>query len=268
MNTQINSIVPIRQDSPLDNALLNFLPYKYSQQLSRHLTLTTMCVGEIVLSQERALQYLYFPTTCIFSRNYIMKDGTSTAVAMIGREGLAGVSQLMGGDSPTCEVVVLSEGCAFRIKKYLLKAEFDKNKALQHVLLLYTQALLTQISQNIICNRYHLLEQKFCRWLLLCIDRLDTNFLHMTHEQIALNLGVRRETVTEVAHKLHKAGIIHCRRRLISVLNRHKLEGHACECYSVVQHEYNRLYELIGDGTSRKSLHLATPARKTISGVL
>ena len=250
MHTNIGYSIPIRQQSPLDNTLLNFLPHKCYQHLRNHLQQTRMRSGEIILDFKHPLQYLYFPTTCIFSRNYIMEDGTSTEVVLIGKEGLVGVNQLMGGDSSTCTHVVQSEGCAYRVNKCLLETEFNKGGALQHTLLLYMQALITQISQTIVCNRYHTIEQQLCRWLLLCIDRLDTNNLHMTHEQIALNLGVRRESVTAAAYHLQSDNIIQYRRGLISVLDRRQLEVRVCECYSVVQHEYNRLHELTGRGLS------------------
>jgi CRP-like cAMP-binding protein len=250
MRTNIGYSIPVRQHSPLDNTLLNLLPHECYQQLLKHLQKTRMQSGEIVPNSEHPPQYLYFPTTSIFSKNYIMADGSSTKVAMIGKEGLVGVNQLIGGDSPTCSHVVQSGGYAYRVKKCLLETEFNKGGVLEHILLLYAQMLITQISQTIVCNRLHTIEQQLCRWLLLCIDRLDTNNLYMTHEQIALNLGVRRESVSVAAHHLQSDNIIRYRRGLISVLDRRQLEDRVCECYSVVQYEYNRLFETTKRGLS------------------
>jgi len=256
MRTNMSKSIPARQHSPMDNTLLNLLPHECYQLLLKNLQQTWMQSGEIVLNSKHSPQYLYFPTTSVFSRNYIMADGTSTEVAMIGKEGLVGVNQLMGGDSPTCSHVVESEGYAYRVKKCLLEIEFNKGGALEHILLLYAQTLITQISQTIVCNRLHSIEQQVCRWLLLCIDRLDTNNLYMTHEQIALNLGVRRESVSVAAHHLQSDNIIRYRRGLISVLDRRQLEGRVCECYSVVQHESKRLLELTSRNLSVNPLQL------------
>jgi len=241
MRTNIGRSIPFGQHSPLGNTLLKSLPDNCYQQLLKHLQLTRMEAGEIIQDSDRPLQYLYFPVTCIVSRNYIMADGESTMVAIIGKEGLVGVTQLTGGDSPICNLVVISAGYAYRIKKPLIEAEFNKGGILEHTLLLYAQALITQISQTIVCNRFHSIEQQLCRWLLLSIDRLATYNLSMTHEQIALNLGVRRESISMAAHHLRSDNIIQYERGLLSVLDRQQLEHRACECYSVQQNEYNRL---------------------------
>jgi len=256
MDTKMDIAVPLRHQSQSGNTLLNSLPQKYYQQLQGLLTHTILHPGEMVLSQGRPMQYLYFPTTSVISRNLILKDGSSSAVAMIGREGLVGITQLIGGDIPTCNLVVLSAGHAFRIRRCQLQAEFDKGEVLQHLVLIFAQALITQIQQTTICSRHHTIEQQFCRWLLMSIDRVNSVDLHMTHEQIALNMGVRRESVSAAAHKLQVAGIIHYCRGHVSVVNRYKLENEACECYSIVQHEYTRLHKLANGATSRMSQQL------------
>jgi hypothetical protein len=256
MRTNISESIPVGQHSPLDNTLLKSLPHKYYLQLLKHLQLSSMHAGDIIQDFEHPLQYLYFPTTCIISRKYIMEDGTSTQVAMVGKEGLVCVTQLIGGDSPTCNFVVQNEGYAYRIRKPLIEAEFNKGGMLERTLLLYAQALITQISQTIVCNRHHNIEQQLCRWLLLSFDRLVTNNLSITHEQIALNLGVRRESVSVAAHHLQSDNIIHYQRGSISVLDRRQLEHRVCECYSVVQKEYQRLHELSNHGLSVNLLQL------------
>jgi len=194
-------------------------------------------------------EYLYFPTSGIVSLSYEAKDGSSTQVAVIGNEGVVGIVALMGGDHSTCRAVVQSAGHAYRVHADYLKADFNKGGRLQQHLLRYLQALMTQISQTAVCNRHHSVEQQLCRWLLLNLDRSATRDLIATHEQIAHNLGVRRESVTETAHKLQAARVIQYSRGVISVQDRRKIEARVCECYWVVQHEYDRLLPSSDNGS-------------------
>ena len=183
----------------------------------------------------------YFPTTSIVSLLYVMEDGASAEIAVVGNEGVVGIALFMGGESTPSRAVVQSAGYAYRLKADVLKAEFDRGGALQHLLLRYTQALITQMAQTAVCNRHHTVEQQLCRWLLLSLDRLPSNELTMTQELIANMLGVRREGVTEAAGKLQAAGLIDYSRGKIIVLDRPKLEARVCECYAVVKRESDRL---------------------------
>jgi CRP-like cAMP-binding protein len=185
--------------------------------------------------------YVYFPTDAIVSLLYVMKDGASAEIAIVGNEGLVGIALFMGGETTPSRAVVQSGGHAFRLASKRLKQEFESGGPLQHLLLRYTQALITQMAQTAVCNRHHSIEQQLCRWLLLSIDRLPTNVLTMTQELIANMLGVRREGVTEAAGKLQDAGLIHYSRGRITVLDRAKLEQRVCECYAVVRTEFARL---------------------------
>jgi len=185
--------------------------------------------------------YVYFPTSSIVSLLYVMENGSSAEIAITGNEGLVGISLFMGGESTPSRAVVQSEGNGYRLKASILKREFELGGPLQHLLLRYTQALITQMSQTAVCNRHHTLDQQLCRWLLLSLDRLSSNELRMTQELISNMLGVRREGVTEAAGNLQAAGLIHYRRGKITVLDRSKLEQRVCECYSVVKKELDRL---------------------------
>jgi CRP-like cAMP-binding protein len=187
------------------------------------------------------LKHVYFPTTAIVSLLYVMLDGASAEIGVVGNEGIIGVALFMGGETMPNRAVVQSAGHAYRLKGQLLKQEFNRSGELQHLLLRYTQALLTQMSQTAVCNRHHSLDQQLCRWLLLSLDRLPANVLVMTQELIANMLGVRREGVTEAAGKLQKAGLIRYQRGHITVLDREGLEARSCECYAVVKQEYDRL---------------------------
>jgi len=184
---------------------------------------------------------VYFPTTAIVSLLYVMENGASAEIAVVGNEGIVGISLFMGGDSTPSRAVVQSAGSGFRLKAQVMKAEFDKAGPVLQLLLRYTQALITQMSQTAVCNRHHSLDQQLCRWLLLSLDRLQGNELVMTQELIANMLGVRREGVTEGALKLQQAGLIRYARGHITVLDRRGLEKRSCECYAVVKKEYNRL---------------------------
>ncbi len=184
---------------------------------------------------------MYFPTTAIVSLLYVLEDGGSAEIAVVGNEGLVGISLFMGGESTPSRAVVQSAGQGLRLSAQAIKEEFATAGPAMHLLLRYTQALITQMAQTAVCNRHHSLDQQLCRWLLLSLDRLHGSELVMTQEQIANMLGVRREGVTEAAHKLQKNGLIRYSRGRITVLDRPGLEGRACECYAVVKKEYDRL---------------------------
>src|SRR6267378_6905147 len=187
------------------------------------------------------LPHVYFPSTSIVSLLYVMEDGASAEIAVVGREGIVGISLFMGGQSTTSRAVVQSAGQGFRLKANLMMQEFNRAGPVLHLLLRYTQALITQMAQTAVCNRHHSLDQQLCRWLLLSLDRLQGNELVMTQELIANMLGVRREGVTEGALKLQQAGLIRYARGHISVLDRDGLQKRTCECYAVVKKEYDRL---------------------------
>ena len=200
-----------------------------------------MPLGDVLYESGSQLRYVYFPSTSIVSLLYVMEDGASAEIAVVGNEGMVGVALFMGGETTPSRAVVQSAGHAYRLKGQLLKEEFHRAAALQHLLLRYTQALLTQMAQTAVCNRHHSVDQQLCRWLLLSLDRLPSNKLTMTQELIANMLGVRREGVTEAAGKLQKLGVIRYRRGKITVLDRPQLEARACECYQVVKKEFDRL---------------------------
>jgi CRP-like cAMP-binding protein len=200
-----------------------------------------MTLGAVLYESGNELRHVYFPTTSIVSLLYVMLDGASAEIAVVGNEGIIGVALFMGGETMPNRAVVQSAGYAYRLKGQLLKQEFNRSGELQHLLLRYTQALLTQMAQTAVCNRHHSLDQQLCRWLLLSLDRLPANELVMTQELIANMLGVRREGVTEAAGKLQKAGLIAYRRGHITVLDRAGLEARSCECYAVVKQEFDRL---------------------------
>jgi CRP-like cAMP-binding protein len=187
------------------------------------------------------LSHVYFPTTAIVSLLYVMENGASAEIAVVGNEGIVGISLFMGGDSTSSRAVVQSAGTGFRLKAQTLMNEFDRAGPVLHLLLRYTQALITQMAQTAVCNRHHSLDQQLCRWLLLSLDRLQGNELVMTQELIANMLGVRREGVTEGALKLQQVGLIRYARGHITVLDRDGLEKRTCECYAVVKSEYDRL---------------------------
>ncbi len=200
-----------------------------------------MSLGEVVYESGSRLEYVYFPTTSIVSLLYVMADGASAEIAVVGNEGMVGVAVFMGGETTPSRAIVQSAGSAYRLPGHSMKEEFVRGGAMQHLLLRYTQALLTQMAQTAVCNRHHSVDQQLCRWLLLSLDRLPSNKLTMTQELIANMLGVRREGVTEAAGKLQSAGLIQYSRGRITVLDRPGLEGRACECYGVVRRESDRL---------------------------
>jgi CRP-like cAMP-binding protein len=200
-----------------------------------------MPLGDVVCESGVPMRYVYFPTTSIVSLLYVMEDGASAEIAVVGNEGIVGVSLFMGGETTTSRAVVQSAGHAYRLKAQLLKDAFIRAGPLQRLLLRYTQALLTQMAQTAVCNRHHTVDQQLCRWLLLSLDRLPSNKLTMTQELIANMLGVRREGVTEAAGKLQRTGLIHYSRGHITVVDRPGLEARVCECYEVVKKEFDRL---------------------------
>jgi CRP-like cAMP-binding protein len=199
-----------------------------------------MPLGDVLYESGVALQHVYFPTTAIVSLLYVLENGASAEIAVVGHEGIVGVSLFMGGESTPSRAVVQSAGEGFRLRAAAIKTAFNRAPVL-HLLLRYTQALITQMSQTAVCNRHHSLDQQLCRWLLLSLDRLKGNQLVMTQELIANMLGVRREGVTEAAMKLQKASLIKYARGHITVLDRPGLESRSCECYAVVKKEYDRL---------------------------
>ncbi|MGA9333453.1 MAG: Crp/Fnr family transcriptional regulator [Rudaea sp.] len=226
---------------PKQNHLLRALPVAEYERLALHLELVAMPLGKVLYESGSQLRYVYFPTTSIVSLLYVMEDGASAEIAVVGNEGMVGVALFMGGETTPSRALVQSAGHAYRLKGQFLKEEFRRAAALQHLLLRYTQALLTQMAQTAVCNRHHSVDQQLCRWLLLSLDRLPSNKLSMTQELIANMLGVRREGVTEAAGKLQAAGLIHYSRGHITVLDRPRLEAQACECYEVVRKEFDRL---------------------------
>ena len=228
------------------NHLLDALPAGDFERLQPHLELIQMKLGDVLYEPGVKLRHVYFPATSIVSLLYVMEDGASAEIAVVGNEGILGISLFMGGESTPSRGVVQSAGFGYRLKAQLLKDEFGRFGPLMHLLLRYTQALITQMAQTAVCNRHHSVDQQLCRWLLLSLDRLSSNELAMTQELIANMLGVRREGVTEAAGKLQHAGLIHYRRGKITVLDRPGLEARVCECYQVVKAEFDRLlpYEL------------------------
>lgn len=229
------------QHSPTQNHLLAALTAQERERLIPHLELVPMPLGDVLYESGNELRYVYFPTTAIVSLLYVMLDGASAEIAVVGNEGIIGVALFMGGETMPNRAVVQSAGHAYRLKGRLLKQEFNRSGDLQHLLLRYTQALLTQMAQTAVCNRHHTLDQQLCRWLLLSFDRLPTKELIMTQELIANMLGVRREGVTEAAGNLQKAGLIVYRRGHITLIDRAGLEARTCECYAVVKKEFGRL---------------------------
>jgi len=225
---------------PKDNRLLAALPDTEWQRWLPDLEWVQLPLGDVLYESGGALSHVYFPTTAIVSLLYVMENGASAEIAVVGYEGLVGISLFMGGESTPSRAVVQSAGEGFRMKAAAIKDVF-KHPPVLHLLLRYTQALITQMAQTAVCNRHHSLDQQLCRWLLLSLDRLKGSELVMTQELIANMLGVRREGVTDSALKLQKAGLIQYSRGRISVLDRPGLESRSCECYAMVKKEYDRL---------------------------
>lgn len=233
-------MVDISQD-PRQNHLIAALPPEEFAYIETKLELVSMPLGEKLCEPGIQMRYVYFPSDCIVSLLYVMENGASAEIAVVGNEGIVGVSLFMGGESTTSWAVVQSAGHAYRLKAQHLKEEFYRAGPMQRLLLRYTQALLTQMAQTAVCNRHHSVDQQLCRWLLLSLDRLPSNELVMTQELIANMLGVRREGVTEAAGTLQRAGLITYSRGKITVVDRPGLEQRVCECYAVVKKEFERL---------------------------
>jgi CRP-like cAMP-binding protein len=225
----------------MQSHLLAALPAAEFDRLSPHLELVPMLLGEALYESGGHLNHVYFPTTSIVSLLYVLADGASAEIAVVGNEGILGISLFMGGETTPSRAVVQSAGYGYRLEAHLLKQEFNRAGPMLHLLLRYTQALITQMAQTAVCNRHHSVDQQLCRWLLLSLDRLASNELSMTQELIASMLGVRREGVTEAAGKLQDVGLIHYHRGRITVLDRPGLEARVCECYQVVKTEFDRL---------------------------
>ncbi|HCS41844.1 MAG TPA: Crp/Fnr family transcriptional regulator [Pseudomonas sp.] len=226
---------------PSHNHLLAALPAVDLQRLVPHLEQVSLALGDVLYEPGDTLRHVYFPTDAIVSLLHVTENGSSAEIAVVGNEGLIGIALFMGGESTSSRAVVQSAGGAFRLPGQKFKKEFNRHGDLLLLMLRYTQALITQMSQTALCNRHHSIDQQLCRWLLLSLDRLHGNRLNMTQELIANMLGVRREGVTEAAGKLQRQGVIEYSRGQITVLDRARLERLSCECYLVVKTETDRL---------------------------
>ena len=231
----------VTPQSPNQNHLLAALPTAEFERIAPHLELVAMALGQVLYESSGQLQHAYFPATAIVSMHYVMESGASCEIAGVGNEGVLGISLFMGGNTTPSRAIVQTAGYGYRLKTSLLMEEFNRGGVMQHLLLRYTQALITQVSQTAVCNRHHAVEQQLCRWLLLTLDRLPSNELTMTQELIASMLGVRREGITEAAGRLQEAGFIRYRRGHITALSRSGLMSLVCECYEVVKKEHDRL---------------------------
>ncbi|MFA6973038.1 MAG: Crp/Fnr family transcriptional regulator [Gallionella sp.] len=232
---------------PKQNHLLAALTGEIFDQISPHLELVAMPLGEVLYESGGQLQHVYFPISAIVSLHYIMENGAMAEIAGVGNEGVLGIALFMGGNTTTSRAAVYTGGHGYRLKAKVMMEEFNRAGLMMRLMLRYTQALITQMSQTAVCNRHHSVEQQLCRWLLLTLDRLPSNELTMTQELIASMLGVRREGITETAGNLQRQGLISYRRGHITVLDRSGLESHTCECYQVVRKEFHRLLSDTGD---------------------
>lgn len=239
---------------PKQNHLLAALPPSEFERIAPDLELITLKLGEVLYESGGQLNHVYFPTDSIVSLLYVMEDGASAEIAVVGNEGILGISLFMGGETTPSRAVVQSGGLGYRLRAQQLKQEFNRAGPMMRLLLRYTQALITQMTQTAVCNRHHSVDQQLCRWLLLSLDRLPSDELTMTQELIANMLGVRREGVTAAAGKLRDAGIIQYSRGHIKVLDRAKLEVQVCECYAVVKKEVDRLLSDIPPGRAFSSI--------------
>ena len=232
---------PLNTPNPKQNRLLAALPESESKRLVSYMELVALPIGESLYESGSRSNHVYFPTTAIVSLLHVLGNGASAEIAMVGNMGIVGVALFLGGDTILNRAVVRNAGQAYRLEVKLLQKEFNRVGALHYSLLRYTLALMSQMAQIAVCNRFHTVDQQLCRWLLLNLDRLPANELSMTQEQISSLLGVSRESVTAVAGKLQRAGLIHYSRGRIIVLNRAGLEERVCECYNVVRGEFCRL---------------------------
>ena len=230
-----------RSNESSQNQLLAALPAAEFERLAAHLERVTLRLGDMLYEPGEQLQHVYFPVSSIVSLHYVMATGASASVAGVGNEGVVGISLFMGGDTTPSSAVVQTAGVAYRLERHWLKQEFERSGAMKDLLLRYTQALMTQMTQTAVCNRHHSVEQQLCRWLLVTLDRIPSGQIVMTQELVASMLGVRREGVTEAAGRLQAAGVIRYRRGHITVLERAGLELRTCECYEVVRKEFARL---------------------------
>ncbi len=237
----MTKIYPVVTPDPTQNHLIAALPLDVQERLLPNLEYIHLPLGKVLYESGDTLRHAYFPTDCIISLLYVMEDGASAEISVVGNEGILGTALFMGGESTPSRAIVQSAGNAFRITGQKFKEEFGRHTEMLILLLRYTQALITQMAQTAVCNRHHSIDQQLCRWMLLSLDRLPSNNLVMTQELIANMLGVRRESVTEAAGVLQKLGIIAYQRGHISVLDRDKLEKRSCECYAVVKKECDRL---------------------------
>jgi CRP-like cAMP-binding protein len=243
----------VSTQNPQQNHLLSALGADEFERLLPRLELVSMPLGEVLYESGEQLRHVYFPTNSIVSLLYVMKDGASAEIAVVGNEGILGIALFMGGETTPSRAIVQSAGFGYRLKARYLKEEFHRGGRVMDLLLRYTQALITQMAQTAVCNRHHTIEQQLCRWLLLSLDRLASHELSMTQELIANMLGVRREGVTEAAGNLQRDGVIRYSRGHITVLDRERLEQNVCECYAVVKAEFDRLlsdFPLAQIGTS------------------
>src|SRR5688572_14688146 len=233
------------EPNPRDNHILDALPAEERERLFSHLSFVSMPLGMVLYESGETLKHIYFPTDSIVSLLYVMKDGASAEIAVVGNEGAIGVALFMGGETTPSRAIVQSAGSAYRLDGKRLKSEFGRHGQMLHVLLRYTQSLITQMAQTAVCNRHHSVNQQLCRWLLLSLDRLKSRELKMTQELIANMLGVRREGVTAAAGELQRLGVIRYSRGRITVIDRPKLEKLSCECYAVVKKETDRLLSAV-----------------------
>jgi CRP-like cAMP-binding protein len=237
--------------APEQNHLLAALPLEAQERILPHLELAEMPLGKVLYESGESSRYVYFPTNSIVSLLYVMENGASAEISVVGNEGIVGIAVFMGGESTTSRAIIQSSGHAYRLSGQRLKDEFNRHGDLQVLMLRYTQALITQMAQTAVCNRHHSIDQQLCRWLLLSLDRLRSSELTMTQELIANMLGVRREGVTDAAGKLQRLGVIEYHRGRIKVLDRKKLEALCCECYAVVKQETDRLLPYVKRGAGK-----------------
>ena len=245
--------------NPLQNHLLAALPSAEYERLAVNLELVEMPLGQALYEAGGLLHHVYFPTTSIVSLLYVLENGASAEIAIVGNEGILGISLFMGGETTPSRAVVQSAGYGYRLKAQLLKDEFNRAGPFLRLLLRYTQALITQMTQTAVCNRHHSIEQQFCRWLLLSLDRLPSDSVSMTQELIANMLGVRREGVTAAAGSMQKLGLIKYSRGRIDVIDRAGIEKAVCECYAVVKLEFERLLTDIPPGDPE---HILGPSER------
>ena len=241
----------INEPKPAQNHLLAALSADEAARLMPHLQLVSMPLGKVLYESGDVMRHVYFPTDSIVSLLYVLENGASAEISVVGNDGLIGIALFMGGETTPSRAIVQSAGHAYRLIGQVLKDEFHRSGQMQLLLLRYTQALITQMAQTAVCNRHHSVEQQLCRWLLLSLDRLDSSHLTMTQELIANMLGVRREGVTEAAGRLQKLGMITYSRGQITVLDRAEIERHCCECYAVVKRETDRLLPYVRSAPSR-----------------